>query len=219
MNAKTLISSCCFALTTLALPFAEIGRTAQEEILAFCETSSNTIRTYRMNNQVMMRVFDRRRNRVQFNASANRHPSLEGVNYVSNQGRERYQLFVANSPNRSCSFRVGNSPLQSGLASIQESSGAKTIARCQGNLNLIQMYTLDEKLRMRAVNRANNKTWLDTVARRNSTPQGINYSSLQDNQSVRLFVANDRNQLCTINVGNSPVELGRVLARSSGRTN
>jgi hypothetical protein len=218
MSAKTLLPSCCFALTALVFfSVAKVGQTAQEESLAFCETSSNTIQTYRMNNQVMMRVFDRRSNRLQLSAPANRHPSFEGVNYVSDQQGEKYQLFVFNSPNRSCSFQIGNSPPRSGLASIQESSGAETIARCQGNLNLIQMYTLDGKLRMRAVNRANNKTWLDNVARRNSTPQGINYSSLQDNQSVRLFVANDRNQLCTINVGNSPVELGRVLARSVER--
>lgn len=213
MKKAILVSGCCFALTSI-LPFVRLTpANAQEQTLALCETPFNTIRVYRMNNQPMMRVFDRRANTTWLNAPANRAPGAEGVNYSSTQAGQNYQLFVASGSNRSCSFRVGNFPPESGTASVSETI-TSTLALCQGNLNTMRIYTMNGQLMIRAFDRLNNRTWLDTAARRNPNPQGVEYLNLRGEQSVRVFVANDRNLPCAINIGNQTVDLGRVLERS-----
>lgn len=108
---------CSFQTSTFTPELGSIGanESSTSTTIALCQTPRNAIRIYRMNNQLMMRAFDRQANGVWLNGNANQEAGPTGTTYSNVRGEALYQLYIPrDSNNRSCSFQVNNGQAEFG---------------------------------------------------------------------------------------------------------
>lgn len=211
---KEAVSAIAFTFATIASVMTIKPAIAQEQTLAICNTSSTSIRAYKMNDRTMMRLFNRQNSIVMLDAQAQRNPNPEGITYIA-RAETTYTLFVPNDPNGRCSFQTSNFSPEFGSIGANESSISTTVALCQTPRNAIRVYRMNSQLMMRAFDRRTNGVWLNAGANQEAGPTGTTYSNVRGERLLQLYVpksSSDRS--CSFQVNHGQAELGTVIERS-----
>lgn len=86
-----------------------------------------------------------------------------------------------------------------------------TLLFCQGNTrNTARIYRNDGSLMMRLFDRQDKVTWFNSPARSETNPEVIPYSNLRGEQPIQITSNRNDTSLCSIQVGNQPLERGSV---------
>lgn len=112
-----LQSRCSLQTSNFSPEYGSIGanESSTTATVALCQTPRNSLRIYRLNNQLMMRAFDRQVNSVWLNANASQEAGPTGTTYSNVRGERLYQLYIPRNTNdRSCSFQVNNGQAEFG---------------------------------------------------------------------------------------------------------
>jgi|GEM_PF-1092099 len=93
----------------------------------------------------------------------------------------------------------------------------ETITVCDGERNTIRIYQEEDKIMMRVVDKQNAIVWLNTEAKKEPNSEGTDFFNIRGEQTVRLFVANNSENFCSINIGDLPTEKGEILSNDLGK--
>ncbi len=214
MKGKKMVSTIVLTFSAIASVMMVKPADAQEQTLAICNTSSTSIRTYRMNDRTMMRLFNRQNSIVMLDAQAQRNLNPEGITYTA-RAETTYTLFVPTDPNGRCSLQTSNFSPEFGSIGANESSVSSTVALCQTSRNAIRIYRMNDQLMMRAFDRQTNGVWLNAVANQEAGPTGTTYSNVRGERLLQLYVpksSNDRS--CSFQVNHGQAEFGTVIEKS-----
>lgn len=105
----------CLSLVTIAyfLPASVSKVSAQEQTVALCQGTRNTIRIYYRERKMMLRAFDRKNKIVWLNAAAKSVSQAEGIEYSNIRGESAVRISVPNQGN-SCTIQIGKLAAEKG---------------------------------------------------------------------------------------------------------
>ncbi len=116
MKKNNLCSLLCLSLITVisSLSLSPKKVEAKDQTLSLCQGTRNTIRIYRRDGQMRMRVFNQRDQLVWLNTYSRKETVQNGINYFNNKGKQKVRLFVANN-STICLIAIEQRPVEKGF--------------------------------------------------------------------------------------------------------
>ncbi len=102
------------------------------------------------------------------------------------------------------------------IAFLQPTIAAETtIGVCETNRDTVRVYSDNGQTKIRAYDRVNNVTWLNTAVSRSTTPEVVQFQTIRSETSVAVAFYRNSSSSCYTKIGGR-VEDGRVIAGNPG---